>query len=550
MRHFWLKWRLAFGLLAAGATQALTYAPEPLPSWSLSLVQFATMALLVACVWRAPSPLYAARRAWLFGLAHFAVGLYWLTISMHVYGLMPLPLAIASLLALSGYLSLFIALAAWLTKRIGFDPTRAPNVLGAPVWAALIWAAAWTLSEWLRANLFTGFPWLSSGYAHVDSWFAPWASLLGVYGVSFITAFVAAVIAGLIMKDPQQREASQPSYAIAGVIALIIGLLGWGLGKINWTKPIGSPIALRLIQGNIEQGLKFTPAHLQEAIAQHLKLAQTPTPTNSPTPAAILLPETVLAVFQHQLAPSVWQAWIEVAKKQSATLLMGSALFNAQDRSYTNSVIGITPDTTVEQVQLAATGLRYDKHHLVPFGEFIPWGFRWFVDLMSIPMGDFHRGAKTQPPFLVKDQLIAANICYEDIFGGELLSAIGQAPNVASTISGATILANFSNLGWFGDSWALRQHWQMARMRSIETSRPTVRATNTGVTGAINQHGQVIATLPTHRAGVLDVSVQGQQGTTPYARVGDWASLLLSLAILSAALLMKVRVNNREHPNA
>ena len=494
MRHFWLKWRLAFGLLAAGATQALTYAPEPLPSWSLSLVQFATMALLVACVWRAPSPLYAARRAWLFGLAHFAVGLYWLTISMHVYGLMPLPLAIASLLALSGYLSLFIALAAWLTKRIGFDPTRAPNVLGAPVWAALIWAAAWTLSEWLRANLFTGFPWLSSGYAHVDSWFAPWASLLGVYGVSFITAFVAAVIAGLIMKDPQQREASQPSYAIAGVIALIIGLLGWGLGKINWTKPVGSPIALRLIQGNIEQGLKFTPAHLQEAIAQHLKLAQTPTPTNSPTPAAILLPETVLAVFQHQLAPSVWQAWIEVAKKQSATLLMGSALFNAQDRSYTNSVIGITPDTTVEQVQLAATGLRYDKHHLVPFGEFIPWGFRWFVDLMSIPMGDFHRGAKTQPPFLVKDQLIAANICYEDIFGDELLSAIGQAPNVASTISGATILANFSNLGWFGDSWALRQHWQMARMRSIETSRPTVRATNTGVTGAINQHGQVIAT--------------------------------------------------------
>ncbi|WP_259662121.1 apolipoprotein N-acyltransferase [Zwartia hollandica] len=550
MRHFWLKWRLAFGLLAAGATQALTYAPEPLPSWSLSFVQFATMALLVAWVWRAPSPLHAARRAWLFGLAHFAVGLYWLTISMHVYGLMPLPIAIISLLALSGYLSLFIALAAWLTRRFGFDPTRAPNALSAPVWASLIWAAAWTFSEWLRANLFTGFPWLSSGYAHVDSWFAPWASLLGVYGVSFITAFVAAVIAGLIMKDPQKRVASQPSYAMAGVIALMIGLLGWGLGKINWTQPVGSPIALRLIQGNIEQGLKFTPAHLQEAIAQHLKLAQTPTPTNSPTPAAILLPETVLAVFQHQLAPSVWQAWIEVAKQQSATLLMGSALFNAQDRSYTNSVIGITPDTTVEQVQLAATGLRYDKHHLVPFGEFIPWGFRWFVDLMSIPMGDFHRGAKSQPPFLVKDQHIAANICYEDIFGDELLSAITQTPNTVSTISGATILANFSNLGWFGDSWALRQHWQMARMRSIETSRPMVRATNTGVTGAINQHGQVIATLPTHRSGVLDVSVQGQQGTTPYARVGDWASLLLSLAILSAALLMKARVDKRQHPTA
>jgi apolipoprotein N-acyltransferase len=359
--------------------------------------------------------------------------------------------------------------------------------------------------------------------------------------VSFITAFVAAVIAGLIMKDPQNRDASQTSYAVAGVVALTIGLLGWGLGHINWTQPAGSPVALRLVQGNVEQGLKFTPAHLQEVVAQHLKLAQTPTPANSPTPAAILLPETVLAVFQHQLAPSVWQAWIDIARKQSAVLLMGSALFNTNDRSYTNSVLGITADTTIEQIQLATTGLRYDKYHLVPFGEFIPWGFRWFVDLMSIPMGDFYRGANPQAPFVIKDQRIAANICYEDIFGDELLGALGPATNTSSTPSGATILANFSNLGWFGESWALRQHWQMARMRAIETSRPMVRATNTGATGAIDQHGQVIAMLPAHRPGVLDVSVQGQQGTTLYARVGDWAILLLSLAVLVTAAFMKSR---------
>lgn len=545
MTPFWLKWRLAVGLLVAGAAQALTYAPEPLPGWSLSLVQLLTMAALVGCVWRAPSALYAARRAWLFGLAHFAVGLYWLTISMHVYGLMPLPIAIAALLALSAYLALFFALAAWLTHRFGLDPTHAPHTLGKPLWAALIWAAAWSFGEWLRANLFTGFPWLSSGYAHADSWFAAWASILGTYGVSFITAFVAAVIAGLIMKDPQNRDASQTPHAMAGAIALIIGLLGWGLGHINWTQPAGSPMALRLVQGNVEQGLKFTPAHLQEVVAQHLKLAQTPTPSNSPTPAVILLPETVLAVFQHQLAPSVWQAWIDVARKQSAVLLMGSALFNTNDRSYTNSVLGITGDTTIEQIQLATTGLRYDKHHLVPFGEFIPWGFRWFVDLMSIPMGDFYRGENPQVPFVIKDQRIAANICYEDIFGDELLGALGRATDTSSPPSGATILANFSNLGWFGESWALRQHWQMARMRAIETSRPMVRATNTGVTGAIDQHGQVIAMLPAHRPGVLDVSVQGQQGVTLYARVGDWAILLLSLAVLIAAAFMK----SRHHTN-
>jgi apolipoprotein N-acyltransferase len=220
---------------------------------------------------------------------------------------------------------------------------------------------------------------------------------------------------------------------------------------------------------------------------------------------------------------------------------MGSALFNTNDRSYTNSVLGITADTTIEQIQLATTGLRYDKHHLVPFGEFIPWGFRWFVDLMSIPMGDFYRGANPQAPFVIKDQRIAANICYEDIFGDELLGALGRATSTSATLSGATILANFSNLGWFGESWALRQHWQMARMRAIETSRPMVRATNTGATGAIDQHGQVIAMLPAHRPGVLDVSVQGQQGSTLYARVGDWAILLISLTVLLAAAFMKSR---------
>ena len=546
----WLKWRLAFGLLAAGALQSLTYAPDPLPGWSLSLVQLITMAILVGCIWRAPSPLFAARRAWLFGLAHFAIGLYWLTISMHVYGLMPLPIAIAALLALSAYLSLFIALAAWLTHRLSLDPTRALHTVAQPIQAALVWAAAWTLSEWLRATLFTGFPWLSSGYAHVDSWFAPWASILGVYGVSFLTAFAAAAIAGLVMANPQRRGAAQTQHAVTGVIALLISLSGWGLGQIDWTRPAGAPIALRLVQGNVEQGIKFTPSHLQDVIAQHLRLAQTPTPEGSPAPAAILLPETVLAVFQHQLAPSVWQAWIDIANKQSATLLMGSALFNPSDHSYTNSVLGITADSTLEQIQRASTGLRYDKHHLVPFGEFIPWGFRWFVDLMSIPMGDFHRGANPQPPFVIKDQRIAANICYEDIFGQELASTIQNTTDASSLPSGATILANFSNLGWFGNSWALRQHWQMARMRSIETSRPTVRATNTGTTGAINQRGQVIAALPAHRAGVLDVSVQGQQGMTVFARAGDWTILLCSILVLGSAAAMRSRRPPRSRENA
>jgi apolipoprotein N-acyltransferase len=175
---------------------------------------------------------------------------------------------------------------------------------------------------------------------------------------------------------------------------------------------------------------------------------------------------------------------------------------------------------------------RYDKSHLVPFGEFVPFGFRWFVNLMSIPLGDFTRGTSKQKPFVIDGQRLAPNICYEDIFGEELLPAVR---GIAGTQDGATILANFSNLAWFGDSWALRQHWQMSRLRAIETSRPMLRATNTGATGAIDHRGRDIAQLPPNRVGVLDTTIQGQQGLTPYVRMGNGLILGISVLILFAA---------------
>jgi apolipoprotein N-acyltransferase len=254
-----------------------------------------------------------------------------------------------------------------------------------------------------------------------------------------------------------------------------------------------------------------------------------PVPTGGLSPQIVLLPETALAVFQHQLDPAIWLAWRSLAARQGSTIVMGAALFDRATSQYTNSVIGLNGNTTVASIIAGTTHQRYDKHHLVPFGEFIPWGFRWFVDLMHIPMGDFHRGDLVQTPFVIGDQQLAVNICYEDTFGEELL------PSLPGT-AGATILANFSNLGWFGDSFALRQHWQMARMRALETSRPMLRATNTGTTGAIDPKGEPIATLAAHRSGILDVSVQGQSGLTPYARWGNLPVLLGALLVLAGAV--------------
>jgi apolipoprotein N-acyltransferase len=526
VKTLWLKGRLALGLLVGGALHAMSFAPDPLPQWALSPLQLCTMAWLVTCVWRSPNGLYAARRAWFFALGHFVVGLYWLTISMHVYGSMPIALAIVALVALSAYLALFASLAAWLVHQF---KAVSQSSLSATLWSSFAWASAWTVSEWLRATLFTGFPWLNIGYAHVDSWFAGWSSVLGIYGVTFVTAFSAAAIATLVGTHARTQT---PLRALVGVLAILFALSGLILGHIKWSTPAGAPLVARLVQGNVDQGVKFTPDHLYKIIQEHLRLAATPVPIGSPQPQVVLLPETVMAVFQHQIAPAAWQAWIDIAKAQHSTLLIGSALYDIKTGAYTNSVIGIDGATTAQQLSNATMAQRYDKSHLVPFGEFVPFGFRWFVNLMSIPLGDFTRGTSKQKPFVIDGQRLAPNICYEDIFGEELLPAVR---GIAGTQDGATILANFSNLAWFGDSWALRQHWQMSRLRAIETSRPMLRATNTGATGAIDHRGRDIAQLPPNRVGVLDTTIQGQQGLTPYVRMGNGLILGISVLILFAA---------------
>jgi apolipoprotein N-acyltransferase len=193
---------------------------------------------------------------------------------------------------------------------------------------------------------------------------------------------------------------------------------------------------------------------------------------------------------------------------------------------YTNSALGLSAT--------AATGdggaYRYDKHHLVPFGEFIPLGFKWFTRMMNIPLGDFNRGPETAPSFPFQGERIAPNICYEDLFGEELAARFVPAADAP------TILANISNIGWFGRTVALDQHLQISRMRSLELQRPMLRATNTGTTAVIDHRGNVTHALPVYTRGVLEATVQGRNGLTPFAawagRLGLWPLWALGLATL------------------
>lgn len=526
-------------LLVVGAIHALSFAPHPLPAWALPYVQVACLAFLARHTLVAERAGTVAWNAALFGFANFGVGLYWLTISMHQYGGMPLPMAIAAELALAAALSIYYLLSCLLAWRLLWGKVE-PNPAAA-LRAAAVWASCWTLGEWLRGTLFTGFPWLNIGYAHVEGVLAPWAPILGVYGVAWLAAFAAAAVALMALAHGTGREVHT---ATALAVSLLTGIAGIVLSHVSWAKAHGAPVLVRLVQGNIPQSEKFDPALIERGIADYLMLARLAPKESGNEPDITVLPETVVPLLQDRVHPEVWERWLSVARERGTTLLMGVPLHDRREGQdlYTNSAIAFDGTTRTEEIVTARIPLRYDKIHLVPFGEFIPPGFRWFVDAMKIPLGDFDRGRADQAPLAIAGQQIAPNICYEDVFGEEIIRSVrGDAP-----AGGASMLVNMSNLAWFGDSWSLRQHLQISRMRALETARPMLRATNTGMTAAIDPNGTVRAVLQPHVKGVLDVEVQGTSGQTPYVQWANIPVLLWCVALLAAAMTpWRRRASNR-----
>lgn len=536
--------------LLLGALHSLSFAPQPLPTTVLPYLALITLSVYIYQLNRLPGVRARLRPAFLFGLGNFGLGLYWIYISLHTYGELWAPLALVAVVAFSALLSLFYlliaVLQAWLYPYAGIDNNRQAFI------NVLLWASLWAALEWVRGTLFTGFPWLNIGYAHVDGTLAGWATVLGVYGVSWMAAFTAAALACFFQLHRHPGEGKTTAQAqlpavkgfwhASGVLitAFILNLLGLLLHGIPWSSPYEQPFFIRLAQGNVEQSMKFDPQRFEQGMKTYYELAALPPKDPQAQPRLIILPETVVPVFQHRLPAAFWQQWIDLAARQNSILLMGVPLYEESTEAtkpvldtpltghYTNSVIAIAADTTVMDIVMLNLPQRYDKQHLVPFGEFIPTGFNWFIELLNIPLGEFQRGASQQPPFSIHNQHIAPNICYEDVFGEEIIRDLqGHAG------PSATMLINISNLGWFGNTWALRQHLQISRMRAIETARPMIRATNTGITAVIDPDGLVRAMLEQHTIGVLDVEVQGYHGLTPYVRWGNTIVLSLSLLLIA-----------------
>ena len=511
-----MRRRALLALLAGGAS---VFGYAPFEWYPLALISLGVLAWLLAGVTRLRDG-FALGFAWGFGA--FAGGVSWLYVALERYGGMPAPLAVLAIALFCGYLALFPGLAgagfAGLHRR---RPPRSPQRVGAapplrapsaaPVRSAALFAALWLLAEWLRGVVFTGFPWLGVGYSQTPpSPLAGYLPLIGAYGVGGLAAFVAALVVFL----PMGRGAPVRRWAPVAVVGVVLAV-GMGLAGRGWTVPSGAPVTVALVQTNFEQSLKWDPERFADVLQANLDLVREAFAGPQP-PALVVLPETTVPTLLDRL-PEGYLEWLaQSAREGGGDLVMGVFRRDEAGHIYNAAVsLGTAP------VQY------YAKQHLVPFGEYSPPLFGWFYRLAQIPMSDQTRGAPDQPPMRFGAQRVALNICYEDLFGAELARALPEA----------TLMLNISNLAWYGDSLAQPQHLQVARVRALETGRPMLRSTNTGMTALVQPNGRVSDVLPAFERGVLRVEAQGYTGLTPYARWGDWLALGLALLTLAAIAL-------------
>jgi apolipoprotein N-acyltransferase len=512
--------------LVAGAAQAAAFAP--LQWWPLQIIG---LAVLVAAAQRAPSMWRAMAAGWAFGFGWLACGLWWLYISMHDFGGMPAPLAAAAVAVLAGLLALYYGLATALWWRLFVRrPSSSPPRPSWPIAAsALAFAACWTLAELARGVLFTGFPWIAGGYAHTDSPLAAWAPWIGVYGIGAIAAWGAAAI-GLVLP-----MLARGSAAIGGAIAMrtmalpMLLMLGGLLLPQTFTGPAGS-LRVSLVQTNVPQDLKFDPqrAHMHlQSLADQLASAQG---------RVVITPESVLPLPLAFMPPQDWGA-LTAAFADAATgraALIGVFLGNDTE-GYVNSMVGVPPTDPA-----SADLYRYGKRHLLPFGEFIPPGFGWFVKMMNIPLGDQEHG-QSEAAWAVAGQRLRPLICYEDLFGEDFAaSVVGE--------QAATVLVNTANLAWFGHHMVQDQHLQFSRMRALEFQRPVLRATNTGATAVVDHRGEVTQRLPPLVRATLEGRVEGRRGSTPYARWFAAFGLAPLVAACLTALAAALALRRAGHP--
>jgi len=467
--------------LAAGVLTTLTASPFEL--WWLGPVAVGLVYLGI----HALTPGQAALRGWCYGLGLFGSGASWVYVSIHDYGYTGVPLAVFLTALFVASMALFLAVTLWLYRR-----------LTGPRLAALSFAGAWVLGEWLRTWLFTGFPWLLLGSAHVDSPLAPWAPVGGVYLLSLITALTGTLLVEFLARR---------WWTVAPAAALWLIPLAL---PAQWTQPAGEPLRVALLQGNLDQLIKWTPEGQREAANIYAELTR-----EQPEDLDLIVwPEAALPMFEDQARPILERVQSNLAPETA--LFTGVLQREAQGR-YFNSVIGLGN----------AEG-EYRKEHLVPFGEYLPLEslLRGTIAFFDLPMPAMTPGPSGQAPMVAAGTTIGNAICYEIIY----------ADLVAERARDSALLMTVSNDTWFGESIGPLQHLQMARLRALENGRYLVRATSNGVTVIVDPLGRIAARAPQFEMTSITGEVHPMEGLTPFTRTGSWPVWLLAALLVLPGL--------------
>ena len=486
--------RLIAFLLGAGTT--LSFAPF---GWSILAPLFLLPILYVVLT---AAPRDAAAHTFWYGFGLFLTGTYWIYISVHVFGNAALWIAILLMVGLALIMALIGAVGGWAANRLA---------QGEPWQLLFVAPAAWVMVEWVRHWILTGFPWMALGYGQIDTGFSGWAPVLGVYGVSYMLVLSAtAVIPAVFALTPRGRIA-----AISIVIAP--WLIGSILTLVEWTEPDGEPLRASIVQAGLSQDKKWDPDYLRPIMDHYLVATLSVADSD-----IVLWPEVAIPSLNDRVEPFIAQVEGEARRNGHVVL------FGILERSFERSVEG----RLYNSIMMVGTDERqaYRKHHLVPFGEYfpVPPSVRKWMKMQNLPHTDLAKGDAVQPLLtMANGTQFSVAICYEDAFGAEQLYKVPDAG----------VLVNVSNDAWFGDSIAAHQHLEIARMRSLEVGRETIRSTNTGISGFIAADGTVRQVGKQFEPELLTMNVQPRRGATPYVRVGNWPVVFLCLGILGVFLI-------------
>lgn len=500
----------------SGILGVFAYAP-----YNDSFLAFISLFILLATIKYSKTTKQALLSTFLWGISYFIFGLNWLQYSLFNFGGLSFVLSYIAVIILSIYLSLFPLLFAWIIRRFVISQS-------------ILLAILWTFTEFLRGWLFTGFPWLQFGYTQIDTFFAGIAPFFGVQGITFVMIWLSALLINFI-DGLLQKQRNFLLISSQGLLAVVLIAVSYYSQHISFIKQntTEKPLTITLVQGNIEQQYKWDPDHLYQSLDIYKNLVESHLGKSD----IIILPESVLPLLENQLTPYI-DMLSRFSQQSNTAILLGTIYQKPNTDQLFNSLIALTPD----QPYSIESAPRYLKHHLVPFGEYIPLSF--IKEILDIPFSDMTPGSAKQLPLAIKGAKFTNAICYEIIFDRQVQNSIQNDSDFILTVS---------NDAWFGTSIGPWQHFQMARMRALELGKPVIRSTNTGVTAFIDAYGKVISEAPQFQQTTLTAEIHKTTGKTPFSVFGNTPLYLLSIVLfvmhLLGGLVRKVLLKKLVRPN-